>query len=211
MPDYGWNPTANRYVDLSTGRFVSSSAVRDALEDVMSNSKAKMNAITQQLIDGSISLSSWQSEMMSLVKVSHVAAASSANGGWAQMTQSDWGFTGSLIKDQYAYLRNFAAELADGTQALDGRALVRADMYGEASRDTYEAMRFRNAEAMGAEEEIRELGAADHCSGCLEQAALGWQPIGTLEEIGAMECLTRCHCTKKFRRMIEGGEWEEFE
>jgi hypothetical protein len=34
----------------------------------------------------------------------------------------------------------------------------------------------------------------------------GWQPIGTLDAIGDEECLPRCHCKKKFRKLGPDGE-----
>jgi len=206
MPDYGWNEAAGRYINLDTGRFISSSNVRDVLESVMEQSALNMNAISQQLIDGNISLASWQSSMMREIKLAHTAAAASANGGWAQMTQSDWGFAGRLIRTQYEHLEKFANQIANGEQALNGQILTRADMYGQAARGTYEAQRQRLEVANGMEEERRILekdGA--NCQGCLEQAELGWQPVGTLDPIGAEECLTNCRCEFEFRK-IEDGE-----
>lgn len=206
--NFGWNETAGRYIDLSTGRFVPFSDVRDALESVIDVAAERMNSVTQQLIAGDVSLAEWQGVMMEQIKVSHVAAAASSRGGWAQMSQADWGAAGRMIRDQYDYLRNFANEIASGKQALDGRALVRADLYGDAARGTFEQMRRRYEQQQnGMEEERRVLGEADHCPGCLDQAALGWQPIGELDPIGAEECITRCHCTFFYRRMGADGEW----
>ena len=205
---FGWNATSGRYINLSTGRFIPFSQVRDALESVMDASAVRMNTITQQLVDRQISLAEWQSGMMEQIKLSHTAAAAASRGGWAQMTQADWGAAGQMIREQYDFLRNFANHIANGTQALDGRALVRADLYGDAARGTFEAMRQRYETLVnGMEEEIRILGEADHCNGCLDQAALGYQPIGTLDPIGAEECLTRCHCTKRFRKHGPDGQW----
>lgn len=210
--NFGWNETAGRYVDLQTGRFVPFIEVRDALESMMQSARDTMHDLTQQLIDQQISLADWQASMMSEIRLAHTAAGAAANGGWAQMSQADWGATGQLVREQYDFLRNFAGEIADGTQLLDGRALVRADMYGEAARGSFETMQTRyQLINNGMEEEIRILGEADHCDGCLEQAALGWQPIGTLDEIGEEECLTKCHCTKKYRKMGPDSEWEESE
>jgi hypothetical protein len=209
---FGWNEVAGRYVDLDTGRFVPFLEVRDALESVIDGARDSMHSLTEQLIGSQISLAEWQSGMMDQIKLANVAASAAANGGWAQMSQSDWGAAGQLVREQYDFLRNFAGQVADGTQALDGRALVRADMYGEAARGTFETMQTRyQLINNGMEEEIRDLGEADHCDGCLEQAALGWQPIGTLDDIGEEECLTKCHCTKRYRRMGPDGEWEESE
>lgn len=209
---YGWNERAGRYVDLETGKFIKASVVRDALESVMDGARDKMQDLTQRLINQQISLAEWEAGMMQQIKLGHTAAAAAANGGWAQMSKSDWGAVGQLIKEQYKFLRNFAGEISEGIQALTGQALFRANMYGEAMRGTFESMRTRYQLIYnGMEEEIRILGEADHCDGCLDQAALGWQPIGTLDDIGEEECLTKCHCTKQYRKMGLDGEWEESE
>ena len=136
-------------VDLDTGRFISSATVRDALEGVMDASALRMNQLSERLMDGDISLAQWQTGMLQQIKVANVAASAAANGGWANMTQSDWGAVGQLVKEQYQYLRNFADEIASGKQPLDGRLLVRTDMYGDAPRGTYEAMRTRAMIAAG--------------------------------------------------------------
>lgn len=211
MPDYGWNATAGRYINLDTGKFISSSTVRDALESVMDASAIRMNNITEQLTRGEISLAQWQSGMMQNIKLAHTAAAASANGGWAQMSQSDWGFTGRLIRTQYEWLEKFANQIANGEQPLDGRLFVRADMYGQAARGTYESQRQRmevNVNGVDEERRILEKDGAN-CAGCLEQADLDWQPVGTLDPIGAEECLTNCRCEFEYRRAGELVESEE--
>ena len=210
--NFAWNAVAGRYIDLSTGRFVSSSVVRDELELAMQSSKDSMKLISQQLIDGNLSLPEWQLQMMDNIKLAHLNAAMSANGGWAQMSQSDWGFTGAKIKEQYKFLNNYANQIYTGEQSLNGQILVRSNMYGDAARSTFEAMRLRyQLFENNMTEERRVLGQADHCPGCLEQAALGWQPIGELDEIGEEECLTNCHCTKQYRRQEADGSFTESE
>jgi hypothetical protein len=213
LPDltgFTWNKVAKRYRDNDTGRFVSNKAVRDGLESTMDLSALQMNNLTQKLIDGGISLADWQSGMMSQIKNSHVAASALSQGGWAQMTQSDWGATGQLIRAQYDYLRNFASQIASGEQALDGRALIRSDMYGDAANGTFAEMQRRAQIIDGMEEERRVLeDSINACDGCLEQAALGWQPIGTLDPIGGEECTVRCRCEFEYRKQDENGEWVE--
>jgi hypothetical protein len=205
LTGYGWNPTAHRYVDLESGRFVSQATIRDGLENLIDMSALNMNQLTQQLIDQQITLAAWQSGMMTEIKSAHVAASALSQGGWAQMTQSDWGATGQLIKEQYGYLRNFAEEIASGKQALDGRALVRSDMYGDAANTTYSAMRTRLHIADGFNEEKRNLeDSINACDDCVEYANEGWVPIGTLPEPGNdSQCLKRCRCEKEFRRSEE--------
>lgn len=201
LTGFSWNPTAQRYIDNETGRFVSSSAIRGALEDVIDLAGANMNALTQKLIDNEISLSAWQAGMMEQIKASHVASSALANGGWAQMDQSDWGAVGHLVRDQYDYIRNLSQEIADGTQALDGRLLVRADMYADASNGTYWEMTNRSYLAEGYTEGRRLLEpGADHCDDCLEYASEGWMPIEDIPEIGNSQCLTRCRCEIEYRK-----------
>ena len=204
MPDYAWN--GSRYYDRDTGRFISSSTVRSALEQVMESSAINMNNLSQQLLGNEISLADWQRGMMKEIKLSHINAAMSANGGPAQMTPSDWGFAGQRIRTQYEYLNNFAGQIASGEQQLNGQVIVRTDLYGQAARGTYEAQRQRVEVGNGMEEERRILekdGA--NCVGCIEQVDLGWQPIGTLSEIGSEDCYANCRCEKEYRR-VENGE-----
>lgn len=101
----------------------------------MDASAVNMSALTQQLTDGGISLANWQKGMRAEIKIIHINAAMSSQGGWAHMTQSDWGFTGQLIRTQYKYLDNFAAQIASGEQPLDGRAREGGYVWGRAERN----------------------------------------------------------------------------
>ena len=197
--DYGWNETAERYVDLTSGRFVSRAVVAQELESVINLSQNNILTISQNLLDGNITLPQWQLAMEQEVKLIDVASGVTARGGWDQMTQSDWGFVGSLVKKQYGYLTNFANDISSGKQKLDGTLLNRARLYANSGRVIYEEMRRRMARNKGKTEERRILAPAEHCEGCLAQADLGWQPIGTLDPIGAEECRTNCMCRFEYR------------
>jgi hypothetical protein len=115
------------------------------------------------------------------------------------MSPADWGWTGQRLRQQYQWLDGFAQDLATGKQALDGTLAVRASLYAEASRATHREMERRQARLRGEQQEKNQLGAADHCPGCLEQTARGWQPIGSLVPVGSRTCLARCHCSIAFR------------
>ena len=201
---YGWNEVAHRYYDAETGRFVPQSEIRNALENLIDQSGLNMNALTQSLQDGKISLADWQTGMMREIKLTHTASAALANGGWGQMTQADWGATGQLIREQYDYLRNFAKEIANGTQPFDGRMLVRADMYADASNGTYWEIDKRSHLAQGYDLGRRVLeSGADHCDDCLEYASEGWMPIEEIPEIGNSQCMTRCRCEIEYKSSLE--------
>jgi hypothetical protein len=203
-PLYGWNEKAGRYYNLTTGNFVPFMDVRNALESNITASQAEMRSLTQQLIDGTISRGDWYVGMERQIRLANVSASAAARGGWAQMTQSDWGAVGQQVRAQYDYLRNFANEIASGKQRLNGSALVRADLYGQAARGNFEEMRRRMAKLEGMTEEMRVLGEADHCDDCLS-AAGHWAPIGTLPRIGDSQCVTNCPCTFKYRKGNAGS------
>lgn len=158
-----------------------------------------MRANTQALIDGRLTLSDWQASMMAQIKAAHLVALATAGGGWQNLDQSDYGWAGQRIRSQYAYLRDFAAQLASGKQALNGTALTRSTMYADAARATHRAAQRRAAQQRGMEQERNQIGAADHCAGCLGETARGWVEIGTLVPCGSRNCLARCHCSLTYR------------
>jgi hypothetical protein len=198
MP-YQWSEDAQAYL-YPSGRRVAPSTLDRARERVIRAGANNMRTISEQLQSGAISLSDWQQRMAAEMKPLHTGAAALGRGGWGQMSQSDWGWTGSEIRRHYGYLRRFAEDIATGHQALDGRLIARATMYAEAARGTQRGMQRRMAQKIGRTEERNQLGAADrHCAECVDCSARGWVPIGTLPPPGSRTCLSRCHCSMAFR------------
>lgn len=200
MPDPGfrYNAKAYSYVD-ERGRFLSRREVRDVLDNALANNGKIVRDLTQQLREGRISLADWQTGMAREIKNVHLYSAAAARGGWAQMTQADYGRAGQRIATQYRFLRGFAEDIASGKQPLNGRALERAAMYSEAGRNTFHHVEREEMEVRGMTEERSILHANDSCEGCLEEEAAGWQPIGEGVPIGERDCLTRCKCTTDYR------------
>jgi hypothetical protein len=207
-PRYSWNERAGRYRDTKTGRYVSQTTLRNELEKVARQGKANMRALGEQLRSREISLAEWQLRMAQEVKSVHVAQAAAARGGWAQMSQSDWGYTGAQIRKQYEYLQHFADQVASGQQPLNGQVAARCGMYGDAGHTTHEKMRGRYmANSMSMEEERRVLTASESCQGCIEEAGRGWVPLGTSAPIGSKECRANCKCYKEYRRVNADGSY----
>lgn len=169
------------------------------LDSVIDTQALAMRTLTRGLLDGTVSLSQWQLVMMQTAKAINLVGTSVAVGGWNQLGPEWAGFAGQRIRQQYAYLRDFAADIASGRQKLDGTLLARSELYAHAARQTHRAAQERLARSRGMEEEANRLGAADHCSGCLSATAQGWVPLGTLVPCGSRQCLSRCHCSLVFR------------
>jgi hypothetical protein len=199
--EYRWSEGLSNYIGAN-GKMVSRAVVNAALEQTVIGSQSEMVLLSERLQSGSLSITEWRAGMAEQIKIIQTSEAALARGGWVQMTQSDWGWVGSQVKAQYKYLDNFARQIANGEQPLNGRFLQRAKMYAQAGRAMFQEFRRRYMRIYkGATEERRVLGVAEHCTegkrpGCVEQAALGFLPVGSKElvPIGGCTCLTACHC-----------------
>lgn len=199
---FSWYPgrgTLGRYRDNATGRFVSARQVRADIDSYIDASKKQIDTLANQLRGGQISLAEWQTAMRQEIKSMHINTSMAAHGGRAQMTPADWGRAGQQIRTQYQFLDTYAADLASGKIKLDGRLNVRAGMYAESARGSYEQEARRVAANTGLTEERRIRHASDSCTDCVDYAARGWQPIGALPRIGDSQCRTNCRCTFEYR------------
>jgi hypothetical protein len=204
-PRYAWVPTAHRFRDTRTGKYVPEAVVRAAVDATLQRAEREMQRTTARLAARTLTVDEWQARMAAELKVVHLVPTAAARGGWNQMSPADYGWVGSQVKAQLRFLRGFADDLRTGKQLLNGTLPVRVALYANAGRHTYEAMRLRLDRQRGLSEESNALGRADHCrdgagrSGCIEVTRMGWRPIGTLPLPGERHCLHRCHCTIRRR------------
>lgn len=208
MPDFVYDQRLNNGVGAyraPNGRIMSQANVREALDGYVDASQNVSRDFGLLLRDGNISLADWQMQMRAHIKDVHLAAAAAQRGGWDNMTQADFGRVGQRIRFQYERLDNFAKQIADGTQPLNGTFLVRANMYTEASIATFDRFQTNAFAVVGYDEEASFLEpGVKHCGLCESEAARGFVSIGTLIPIGERTCLTRDRCTKKFRNSLTG-------
>lgn len=211
LPTYGYDPVSEVYYDLGTGQSVDWDVVRQELDSLIAQSESEAQSVSDMLREGTIGLSDWQMQMMTLVKVSHVAAAVLAVGGFAQMTQATYGAIGQIVRGEYGLLRNFARQIANGKQKLDGTLARRASLYLQQLRPTYYKITRFWLRQKGFDEERSLLTPADHCTsgdgsrgGCVEEQAKGWQPIGDMIQIGGRNCHGNCKCQVQYRKSETG-------
>jgi hypothetical protein len=197
-PAYSYDPRSRQYRS-STGRVVDEKAVRGAVDVVIDAETLTMRRHAQDYSDGRINFSEWQLRSLATLKSLHVAVALAGNGGRESTSPSDLSVIGNLVKTQYHFFRSMVAEIRQGKQQIDNAFLARVELYGQAARATHEAMRLRAARNAGAQESCRVLGAADHCAGCLQEAAKSWGPLGHNVPIGSVECKVRCRCHVEYR------------
>ncbi len=205
--------STGRYVDVGTGRFVSAATVQEAMEAQITVATQKMQTIAQSLANQEITIAEWQIATRREMKIIHTQAAALSKGGWAQMSQADWGAVGRVARNQYELLEKFAVDIETGKQKLrnlagevNGQFLRRVDLYAQAGNGTKEQMNRRTAEQNGRTHEMRVLDpAAQHCDCCLAESGKGWQPIGSLKPLGACDCRSRDRCHFEFGREQPDG------
>lgn len=202
MAKLRWNDRSGRFID-QRGRFVSERSVRAVVDAVADHASERMAAASERLLAGEMSLGTWQAEMQRIAKDAHASAAVLAHGGAEQMTPARWGFVGRSIRDEYQFLRDFAEQISDGRQALDGRLVARSRQYGQAARVTFERTFNRDQQIRGYRFERNVLHANESCRGCRAEARRGWVPIGTLVPVGKRTCRSHCRCTLRYSRELQ--------
>ena len=178
-------------------------------EKIMAGAAEHMGRAAGDLADGRITVEQWRDAMRDSIRQVHLSASAMAYRTWDGVSESS---AEVRIERELRYLEGFAGQIADGTQRVswidevtgdqmvDGRFLFRCEMYARSGHGTYENV---NRELMSESgkftEERRVTHAFEGCDGCIAIEMMGWQPIGTLPEIGAEECLTACMCSFEYR------------
>lgn len=162
----------------------------------------KISLLTQKLFDGKLANNEWELAVTQTLRKLHTLAAVAANKGKATLSPLALEKLNSILAKQFGYLYEFARELNADAVNSEPQALTRSRMYAAAAHGTYESIARTLREAGGYKFERRVLSKnpGARCKECVDQAALGWQPIGTLKEIGDTQCKSRCRCRLHYRR-----------
>jgi hypothetical protein len=196
LPGYTYNRESARYRNSETGRFVARRDIISLLEAQTNGAENRLGELVTALHEKRIDASTWQSVMRDELRRLHSQNAALGAGGWDRMDFRAWGRVGGYLAGDYTRLTNLAQDIADGKVSLP-QALNRVDGYViSARRNFFEADRdamFRSGRAF---EERRRLGSSEHCAGCVDYAAMGYQPLGVLPipGDGSTECKSWCKC-----------------
>lgn len=195
-----YDPVSGRYRGAN-GRFLSQAAISALVDGRINSLKSDLRRYTDMLSRGDLTLDQWQETIRQRLKLSHVQAAIIGNGGRDTMQASDWGRIGQRLREEYRYLQNFASDILAG-RVSPAMAIARIGLYAEALRGTYwEGTSIRQGK-QGYSLMRRILDSqAKHCQDCLNYAARGMVPIGSLPMPGQRcECRSNCKCTVKYFR-----------
>jgi hypothetical protein len=209
MP-YRWEPTAGvsgRYRDTSTGRYVQGATVRRELDRYLDTADPA-KALAEALRGRQVSLADWEVGMRRVVKNTHLNAIALERGGWANLTPVDFGRAGQIIREQYGYLKGFAADIASGKQRLDGTLGVRAKLYTGAGRSTFYASKRANRRPEVTH--VRSIRSArDSCVQCVKLDRVVFRiDDPTFPLPGHRICNHNCRCSLEY---LSAGDEEEYQ
>jgi len=211
MP-YRWEPNtgvSGRYRD-ERGRFVAGATVRRELDRYLDTADPA-KALAEALRGRQVSLADWEIGMRRVIKNTHLNAVALERGGWSNMTPADFGRVGQIVREQYGYLKGFAADIASGKQRLDGTLGVRAKLYSQAGRNSY--YRSKAANMSGGVTHQRSIrGKRDSCWQCVELDGRIFRIDDTSFPLpGRRACNHNCGCHVEYLRLGDGGEYEALE
>lgn len=198
--DWSYDPLSGRYRGKN-GRFLSVKAVEALVDGRISKLDATLKHLTRSLIDGSITIDQWQNSVREALKSAHIQAAIVGHGGRDGMGNAEYGRIGQRLRQEYSYLQNFARDILE-RRVSGAMALARIGLYAESVRGSYWEGTTLRQEKQGYSLMRRILDAqAQHCQDCLDYAARGLVPIGSLPLPGQRcACRARCKCRVEYKR-----------
>lgn len=197
---WSYDPISGRYRG-ENGRFLSKAAIEALVDGRIKKLNNQLQDFTRRLIDGNITIDQWQGSVREALKPAHLQAAMVGAGGKNALSQSDYGRLGQRLRSEYSYLQNFAADLLAG-RVSGAMALARIGLYAASVRGSYWEGTTIRQEKQGYSLMRRILDPqAQHCQDCIDHAARGIAPIGSLPMPGQRcACRSRCKCRIEYLR-----------
>ena len=159
--------------------------------------------LAQDFIAGSITESQWRESTLALLRKVHAQATALSVGGYAQVTPK------MLLQIEQALAED--AVRMQGVNAQTPNLAGRVRLWvgnGRASYWRNQPLPPHNSRTQEVLER-RLIKPGDQCQFCIDQAALGWQPLGVLSAPGtvpdpppAQACYTNCRCTRD-RKVVD--------
>jgi hypothetical protein len=200
-PGFGWNANAGRYVDMATGRFMPRDAVFDIVDQSIETFKLETKNFIAGVIDRRVPIEVLHRAAIQEIKLAHLESYAAGRGGWAQMTQSDYGRIGQMLRQEYGYLRGFMEDIQAGLLS-EAQIKARMDLYINHSLTSFWNGSRTAAGEAGNTERRRVLGSTDnHCKDCPGYAGV-WSPINDPWPPPpgmACECSGNCLCSEEYR------------
>jgi hypothetical protein len=159
-----------RLADALRQRRLAPEQGRRLLHGVVAAVRPVVLSVTDALIAGSFRLAGWFRSMRDALVPGYFAGALAVLDD-PDPPPADVSAIVAEANRQVGYLGRFRDQVATAVQLLDGTARARAEMYAEAVWSSAMKVQLAEKSRDGMREGMRHLGAADHCAGCLSEAA----------------------------------------
>lgn len=136
-PRWGYSPSAKRYRDLDSGRFLPRKTVTDIRDRVVDAAGREARDLAEQVVRGEITPDAFRQGMRVVVRNAHAANAIFGRGGINAMTSADFGRLGSTLRTQFAYLEGFVQAVENGSLS-EAQAAARAQLYVNGATRSFE-------------------------------------------------------------------------
>ena len=138
---WAWNAKARRWQGSAgtkyAGQFISPAKLKDLRDTFIQGQLGAVDLLGQRLAEGEITIQGWERDMRAHLKTVYQAEYLLARGGAQAMTPSDYGRLGGLLRWQYQYLHDIAADIQAGR--LSEQALIaRAQLYVHSATQAHE-------------------------------------------------------------------------
>jgi hypothetical protein len=211
MFDFSFNPLTRRYHDNRTKKFISAARVRELVATAINERINRTDRLTRDMLSERITVREWESRMSEEIKMLTIQLY---RVGKPDMTQSDYGRIGAMLRSQYARLRKFSRDIILGTQT-EKQILNRSKRYITKAREAFEEGN-RRGNALVNRWERRIRTKTESCRECIVYEAAGWQTIGTLPRpTDRCSCRDNCGCyfvfsnsrTRPTTNLLAGSGW----
>lgn len=198
--EWSYDRASGRYRD-ERGRFLSEKSVQALIDKRIDKLDSQLRRFTRMLADGAITLDQWQGSVREAIKLAHLQAAIIGHGGREGMGSAEYGRVGQRLRQEYSFLQNFASDLL-GARISAPMALARIGLYAQSIRGSFWEGSSIRKEQQGFSLMKRILDpGAQHCQDCLDYAARGIVPIGSVPPPGQRcACRSRCRCSVRYFR-----------
>ena len=130
-PLWIWDEKSKRYRDTASGRYVGVETMNTLRVEYVTKQKDIYASYAAKYRTGTIDLPALEAKMKQMLKDTYIDMYAMGAGGRNNMTQSDWGKIGAMLKEQYGmngYMRGFMEAIARG-ELSEAQIAARMNMY----------------------------------------------------------------------------------
>lgn len=201
-----YDNTSHRYRNTATGKYIGQKQMTELRDQFVEAKRESVQILAAELANGTKSIQEFELAFRREIKTVFLDQYVLGKGGRGNMTQSDFGTVGYLVKQQYQYAHDFALDIASG-KLSQAQIAQRAGLYMDSSTQSFERGKGAsygltlpehpgdgNAQCKSrckCRWEIKETddawecswrlnSAAEHCSSCVDNSTK-WSPLVILK------------------------------